>query len=96
MPASHRESNTFLCEKYAIETNGVFFAFETNGAKNSETSVPLGNLDPHLIHECLSQPHSPPQTASGSIQPFCHSTLSGHTDRLIDRPTDGIDDSSIA
>ena len=28
--------------------------------------------------------HSPPQTASGSNQTFCHSTLSRHTDRLRD------------
>ena len=27
----------------------------------------------------LDRRHSPPQTASGSNQPFCHSTLSGHT-----------------
>jgi len=35
----------------------------------------------------FDRPYSPPQTASGSNQPFCHSTLSGytHTDRLMDR-----------
>ena len=34
------------------------------------------------------------QTASGSIQPFCHSTLSRQTDRQTHRPTDGTDDRS--
>ena len=34
-------------------------------------------------------------TAFGSNQPFCHSTLSGPTDQLTHRPTDGIGDSSI-
>jgi len=33
--------------------------------------------------------------ASGSNQPFCHSTLSGHTNRHTDRPTHGIGDKSI-
>jgi len=31
-----------------------------------------------------------PETASRSIQPFCHSIPSGPTDRPTDRPTDGI------
>jgi len=39
----------------------------------------------HLIHQSLAQLHSPSQTASGSNQPFCHSTLSS----LTDRPTEG-------
>jgi len=30
---------------------------------------------PHLIHPSLDRPLSPPQTASGSNQPFCHSSL---------------------
>jgi len=33
----------------------------------------------HLKHLSLNQPHSPPQTASRSNRPFCHSTLSRHT-----------------
>jgi len=31
----------------------------------------------HLIHPSLDLPHLPPQTASGSNQPYCHSILSG-------------------
>jgi len=38
----------------------------------------------YLIHLSLDRPYSPFQTASGSNQPFCHSTLS----RQTDRPTD--------
>jgi len=40
----------------------------------------------HLIHSSLDRPHSSTQTASRSSQPFCHSTLVGHTQS--DRPTD--------
>jgi len=36
----------------------------------------------------LDRLHSPPQMASGSNQPFCHGTLSGHKDGR----TDGIGD----
>jgi len=31
----------------------------------------------------LDRPHSPPQTASGSNQPFCHNTFSGQRDRQM-------------
>jgi len=48
----------------------------------------LGHVGPPLIHPCRDRPHSSPQTASGSTQPFCHNTLSGQTDRLTDRQTD--------
>jgi len=41
----------------------------------------------HLIHLSLDRPHSPSQTAPGSNQPFCHSTLSGQTDRPSDTQT---------
>ena len=46
---------------------------------------PFDNHHHHLIHPSLDQPHSPSQTASGSNQLFCHSTLSGQTDRPTDR-----------
>ena len=42
----------------------------------------------HLMHPSLDQPHSPPQTASRSNQPFCFSTPSGQNDRPTDRETD--------
>jgi len=49
-------------------------------------AFPFRWLSPHLIHPSLHRPHSPSQTASGSNQPFCHSTLSDtHTDRHTDR-----------
>ena len=35
---------------------------------------------PHLIHECLGWPYSPPQTSSGSNQPFCHNAFCRTTD----------------
>jgi len=42
--------------------------------------LPLDDHYPDLIHPSLDRPHLLPQTASGSNQPFCHSTLSGQTD----------------
>jgi len=42
----------------------------------SNTPIPRPNL------------YSPPQTASRSSQPFCHSIPSGRTDRQTDLPTD--------
>ena len=53
-----------------------------------KTALPLWQSPPHLIHPSLDRPHSPSQMASGSNQPFCHSTLSGQTDSHIDRLTD--------
>jgi len=32
------------------------------------------DLHPHLIHPSPERPHSPPQTASRSNQPFCHNS----------------------
>jgi len=46
-----------------------------------KTTLPLDDNHPHLTHPSLDWPHSPSQTASGSIHPFCHSTLFGQTDR---------------
>jgi len=45
-----------------------------------KTAPSLPRSPPHLIHPSLDRTHSPPQTASGSNQPFCHNTLSGPTD----------------
>ena len=46
-----------------------------------ELSLPLGDLNPHLIHGSLGPPDSASQTASRSVQPFC-------TAYDCDRPTD--------
>jgi len=40
------------------------------------------------MHLSLDQPHSPPQTTSGSNQPFCHNTLCGPRDRRTDQQID--------
>jgi len=55
-------------------------------ALNSPPNLPF-HFDNHLnlVHPSLDRLHSPPQTASGSNRPFCHNTLSGQTDRQIDR-----------
>jgi len=65
---------------------------EILSTKSPLVTVGCSNFHPSLrrspapsIHPSLDQPHSPPQTASGSSQPFCHNTLCRQTDRLTDR-----------
>jgi len=53
--------------------------------------LPFWRSPPHLIHISHDRTHPPPQTASRSNQPFCHSTPFWPTDR----PTDGIGDRSV-
>jgi len=48
-------------------------------------SFSFDDLHLHLIHPFLDRPNSPPQTTSRFTQPFFHSTLSGPTDREIDK-----------
>jgi len=36
--------------------------------------LPFNDHHRNLIHPYRARPHSPPQTASGSNQPFCHNT----------------------
>jgi len=57
-------------------------------------SFPFDDQYFHLIHASLNQLYSPPQTASGSNQPFCHNTLSGPTNRQTDRPTNSVGNNS--
>jgi len=59
----------------------------TMGRPKFTPKVPilLGDLYPHLIHPSLDRPHSPPQTASRSKQPFFHNSPTGQTDTPIDR-----------
>jgi len=58
------ELNTFLFKKYTIQTNG--------NEKPGKPPNPLGHVDPHPIHECLSRPHSPIQTTVRSIHKLSH------------------------
>jgi len=83
------ESDTFLGEQYVIPP------IQTNGAqmqKMPETMPetapsPWGTWTPiwHINAWAVGPPHSPPQTASGSNQPFHHNTLCGQTDRWSKR-----------
>jgi len=59
-----------------------------NGTPHIHPHYCLERSPPHLMHPSLYQPHSPPQMASGSAQPFCHNTLCGPTDWPTDRQTD--------
>ena len=69
-----------LCNKVPIGYKG------TPQIHPKNCPFPLDDYHPPLIHPSIDRPQSPFQTASGSNQPFCHSTLSGQTDQ----PTDGI------
>ena len=42
------------------------------GVKNSKISLPVGALGSHLIHECISWPHSPLQTTARSVHALSH------------------------
>jgi len=65
----------------------------TNGPQIHLPKLPLPFDDhhPRLTRPSLDRLHSPSRTASGSNQPFCHSTLSGPTGRQTDRPTDRLE-----
>jgi len=80
------------CQLFMHELNTFLFKnmpFKPMGMKNSR-NLPfhLGHMDHHLIHPSLGRPCSPPQMASASNHPFCHSTLSGQTYTHIDTQTD--------
>jgi len=53
--------------------------------------IPFDDFHPNPIYSSLNRPHSLPQMASRSNQPFCRSTPSKPTGRL----TDGINDKSV-
>ena len=55
--------------------------------KGSKLSLPMGDLDPHLIRGSLGPPESTTQTASQSVQPFLQGWLVWQTDRPIDHAT---------
>jgi len=52
----------------------------------SKLPLPMGDLDPHLIHGSLGPPVSSTQTASRSLQPFLHGSLVWQTDWQTHRP----------
>jgi len=47
--------------------------------------IPLRRSPPDLIHPPFKWPHSPPQMASRSNQPFSHNSPTRQTDRHTDR-----------
>jgi len=58
--------------------------------------LPIGRSPPHLIHQSLDRPHSPPEMASRSSQPFFYNLptrwTDGQTNRPTNRPTDRLTD----
>ena len=76
-----RTSQIHFCFKNTLKN-----AVQTEGdEKRPKPFFPLRHIDLHLIHPSLDRPQSPPQSASRSNQPFCHSTASGQTDRWARR-----------
>ena len=67
---------------YATKSSSITMGHRTF---TPNVPLPLRRLLPHLIHPSLDRSQSPPQTASGSILPFCHSTLYGQTDTQTNR-----------
>jgi len=67
-----------LCNKVLIGYNGMP-QIHTKPARSLSTVTTPSNTP------SLDRPHSPCQTASGSILPFCHSTHYGPTDTHTDR-----------
>jgi len=53
----------------------------------SKLPLPMGHLDPHLIHGSLGLPKSSTQTASRLVQPFLQGSLVWQTDRPTDHAT---------
>ena len=54
-------------------------------------SIPIGDLDPNLIHGSLGPPESSTHTASQSVEPFLQGSLVQQTDRQTDRPRYSVD-----
>ena len=52
-------------------TNGISHC--DNGEQNLQNlPFPLHDVDPHLIQQCLSPPHTPPQTAAPTVEALSH------------------------
>jgi len=67
------------CQLFTHEQYGeqyVILPIQTDGGANAEKSqkqpFPLRHVDPHLIHQCLGPPHSPPQTTARLVHTFPH------------------------
>ena len=87
---SYTEFNDILsarkyCQLFTHESNTFLTSFRPfkrmraqmpNNARYHARNSPFPFDDHHqnLIHPCQARPHSPAQTASGSNQPFCHSS----------------------
>jgi len=68
------------------ESVAVFIGYNGCSKFTLNCPFPFDDHHPHLIHTSLDRPHSPPQTASGSNQPFATVHFPGRqTDRQTDR-----------
>jgi len=74
----HSPRQTTARSLYALSHNDATKSpLVTMGRPKFTPKLPLPFDDHHqnLIHPYRALPHSPPQTASGSNQPFCHNSL---------------------
>jgi len=82
-PKQHLDRFSHFCTAHGRAS--VYF---TMGRPSpSKLTIPMGDLDPNLIHGSLSPIESWTQTASRSVQPFLHSSLLWQTDWQTVRPT---------
>jgi len=75
-----------LSHNYATKSH--WLQCDAENSPPPKLSFPFDDHHPYLIHPSLDWLHSSSQTASGSNQPFFHSTLSGSTEQQVDIHTD--------
>jgi len=80
------KSNTFLFCQFTTKEN-PFKPMDQKTPIPPKPPFSLGDLDPHLIHQCLGQPHSPPQTAGRSLRELSHDYATKSTLVIMERPT---------
>ena len=74
-------------ERYSLHfTMGRPFPYDGAPLPSSKLPLPMGDLDPHLIHGYLGPPESKSQRASRSVQPFLQDSRSWQTDQQTDGP----------
>ena len=72
-PKQHLHRFSRLCR--ADRSVVLYFTMGCPFPPPSKLPIPMGDLDPHLIHGSLGPPESSIETASQSVQPFLQGSL---------------------
>jgi len=67
LSTSHARIEYISVKNHAIETIGP-----TGDKQRQNPRFPLSHVDPHLVHERLVRPHSPPQMKARSVHALLH------------------------